>query len=46
MAAPIVGHMDPWFTEMMDDVQELLRQAFQTDEPHHFSDLRVRFRRD
>jgi alanine-glyoxylate transaminase / serine-glyoxylate transaminase / serine-pyruvate transaminase len=30
MAAPIVGHMDPWFTKMMDDVQELLRQVFQT----------------
>jgi len=30
MAAPIVGHMDPWFTKMMDDVQELLRRVFQT----------------
>ncbi len=30
MAAPIVGHMDPWFTQMMDDVQLLLRHAFQT----------------
>jgi alanine-glyoxylate transaminase / serine-glyoxylate transaminase / serine-pyruvate transaminase len=30
MAAPIVGHMDPWFTEMMDDVQVLLRKVFQT----------------
>ena len=30
MAAPMVGHMDPWFTEMMDDVQELLRKVFQT----------------
>lgn len=30
MAAPIVGHMDPWFTRMMDDVQELLRHVFQT----------------
>jgi alanine-glyoxylate transaminase / serine-glyoxylate transaminase / serine-pyruvate transaminase len=30
MAAPIVGHMDPWFTFMMDDVQELLRRVFQT----------------
>src|ERR1700722_4944463 len=30
MAAPIVGHMDPWFTQMMDDVQYLLRLAFQT----------------
>jgi alanine-glyoxylate transaminase / serine-glyoxylate transaminase / serine-pyruvate transaminase len=30
MAAPIVGHMDPWFTQMMGDVQELLRRVFQT----------------
>ena len=30
MAAPIVGHMDPWFTQMMDDVQTLLRRVFQT----------------
>jgi alanine-glyoxylate transaminase / serine-glyoxylate transaminase / serine-pyruvate transaminase len=30
MAAPIVGHMDPWFTKMMDDVQVLLRRVFQT----------------
>ena len=40
MAAPIVGHMDPWFTEMMDDVQVLLRRVFQTQQPHHLSDLR------
>jgi len=31
MAAPIVGHMDPWFTAMMDDVQTLLRRVFQTE---------------
>jgi alanine-glyoxylate transaminase/serine-glyoxylate transaminase/serine-pyruvate transaminase len=31
MAAPIVGHMDPWFTQMMDDVQEMLRRVFQTE---------------
>ncbi len=30
MAAPIVGHMDPWFTQTMDDVQTLLRRVFQT----------------
>ncbi len=30
MAAPIVGHMDPWFTDMMGDVQSLLRRVFQT----------------
>ena len=30
MAAPLVGHVDPWFTEMMGDVQTLLRAVFQT----------------
>jgi alanine-glyoxylate transaminase / serine-glyoxylate transaminase / serine-pyruvate transaminase len=30
MAAPLVGHLDPWFTKMMDDVQVLLRRVFQT----------------
>src|SRR5580658_10205742 len=31
MSAPLVGHLDPWFTEMMTDVQILLRRVFQTD---------------
>jgi alanine-glyoxylate transaminase / serine-glyoxylate transaminase / serine-pyruvate transaminase len=30
MATPLVGHMDPWFTEMMGDLPVLLREAFQT----------------
>ena len=30
LATPIVGHVDPWFTEMMGDVQTLLRRVFQT----------------
>ena len=30
LATPIVGHLDPWFLEMMGDVQVLLRQVFQT----------------
>ncbi|MGA7623508.1 MAG: alanine--glyoxylate aminotransferase family protein [Candidatus Acidiferrales bacterium] len=30
MSTPLVGHMDPWFTAMMGDVQVLLRRAFQT----------------
>src|ERR1700675_4965447 len=30
LAAPIVGHVDPWFTEFMGGVQELLRRVFQT----------------
>lgn len=31
LATPLVGHMDPWFKGCMDDVQELLRQIFQTE---------------
>ena len=30
MAMPIVGHIDPWFTEFMGGVQELMRRLFQT----------------
>jgi alanine-glyoxylate transaminase/serine-glyoxylate transaminase/serine-pyruvate transaminase len=30
LSTPLVGHMDPWFTEMMSDVQVLLRRVFQT----------------
>jgi alanine-glyoxylate transaminase/serine-glyoxylate transaminase/serine-pyruvate transaminase len=31
MAAPLVGHVDPWFTEFMGGVQDMLRQVFQTE---------------
>jgi alanine-glyoxylate transaminase/serine-glyoxylate transaminase/serine-pyruvate transaminase len=31
LASPIVGHVDPWFTKMMGEVQILMRQIFQTD---------------
>jgi alanine-glyoxylate transaminase / serine-glyoxylate transaminase / serine-pyruvate transaminase len=31
LAAPVVGHLDPWFLEMMGDVQTLLRGVFQTE---------------
>lgn len=31
MSTPLVGHMDPWFTEMIGEVQALLRKAFQTE---------------
>jgi alanine-glyoxylate transaminase/serine-glyoxylate transaminase/serine-pyruvate transaminase len=31
MSAPLVGHLDPWFLEMMNDVQVLLRRVFQTE---------------
>jgi alanine-glyoxylate transaminase / serine-glyoxylate transaminase / serine-pyruvate transaminase len=30
MATPLVGHLDPWFLQMMGDVQVLLRRVFQT----------------
>lgn len=30
MATPIVGHVDPWFTEFMGGVQALMRRVFQT----------------
>jgi alanine-glyoxylate transaminase/serine-glyoxylate transaminase/serine-pyruvate transaminase len=31
LAAPIVGHLDPWFRTCMDETQTLLRQVFQTE---------------
>ncbi|USZ72815.1 pyridoxal-phosphate-dependent aminotransferase family protein [Natronosalvus halobius] len=31
MSTPLVGHLDPSFIEIMNDVQELLRYAFRTD---------------
>jgi len=31
MATPIVGHLDPWFMDMMSEVQILLRRVFRTD---------------
>jgi alanine-glyoxylate transaminase / serine-glyoxylate transaminase / serine-pyruvate transaminase len=31
MATPIVGHLDPWFMDMMTEVQILLRRVFRTD---------------
>ena len=30
MATPLVGHLDPQFLDIMNDTQEMLRQAFQT----------------
>jgi len=30
LATPLVGHVDPWFTRMMGEVQMLLRRTFQT----------------
>jgi len=31
LAAPLVGHLDPWFKTCMDETQVLLRQIFQTE---------------
>src|ERR1700682_2941017 len=36
LAAPLVGHVDPWFTEFMGGVQEVLRRVFQTTNPLTF----------
>ena len=33
MARPTVGHLDPTFVEMMDDLKGLLRAAFRTSNP-------------
>jgi alanine-glyoxylate transaminase/serine-glyoxylate transaminase/serine-pyruvate transaminase len=30
MATPLVGHLDPYFVEVMNETQEMLRAAFQT----------------
>jgi len=30
LATPLVGHLDPWFTEMMGDLPIMLRKVFQT----------------
>jgi alanine-glyoxylate transaminase/serine-glyoxylate transaminase/serine-pyruvate transaminase len=31
MAAPVLGHLDPLFLQCMDDIQELLRYVFETE---------------
>lgn len=31
LAAPLVGHLDPWFKTCMDDTQVLMRKIFQTE---------------
>ncbi|MCP4785882.1 MAG: alanine--glyoxylate aminotransferase family protein [Fuerstiella sp.] len=31
LAAPTVGHLDPYFLQIMDEVQTMLRQVFQTE---------------
>ena len=36
MIQPVIGHMDPLFLEVLDQLQELLRQAFRTRNPITF----------
>ena len=31
MATPLVGHLDPYFLEVMSDLQNMLKQVFQTE---------------
>ncbi|MFN3231867.1 MAG: pyridoxal-phosphate-dependent aminotransferase family protein [Alphaproteobacteria bacterium] len=31
MARPTVGHLDPWFSDFMEDLKALIRMAFRTD---------------
>lgn len=31
MSAPVLGHLDPLFLECMDDIQEMLRYVFETE---------------
>ena len=33
LAAPTVGHLDPYFLQVMDETQAMLRQVFQTANP-------------
>jgi alanine-glyoxylate transaminase/serine-glyoxylate transaminase/serine-pyruvate transaminase len=36
MATPLLGHLDPQFLDIMNDVQEMLRAAYQTKNPVTF----------
>lgn len=36
MAMPLLGHLDPYFLQLMLETQELLRKAFQTSNPLTF----------
>lgn len=33
MSAPTVGHLDPYYLQLMNDMQTMLRAAFRTDNP-------------
>ena len=45
MSTPLVGHLDPSFVALMEDVKELLRQTFRTEEPPDLPAVRDRQRR-
>jgi len=36
MTAPLLGHLDPEFLKLMDDIKEMLRLVFQTNNPITF----------
>lgn len=36
-ARPVVGHLDPWFVERMDEVAQMLRLVYQTANPLTFA---------
>lgn len=36
MAAPLIGHLDPEFIRMMEEIKGMLRQVFQTENPMTF----------
>ena len=37
MAKPTVGHLDPYYLEIMDELQAMLRRLFRTDNPMTFA---------
>ena len=42
MASPVVGHLDPDFLKVMENIKRLLRIVFRTAERDHVSRLRHR----
>ena len=37
MKTPLVGHLDPAFLDLMDNIQVMLRYVFETDNPFTFA---------
>lgn len=31
MSQPVVGHLDPWFLELLDEIAQMLRETFRTE---------------